>query len=415
MTSAASVSTPSLAAARTGSESSSAVAAPPRARARRVVLALALLAGLGGVGLWYANRDIESTDNAQVDADVVAVPARVGGTVARVHFSENARVSAGALLAELDDAQLRAKLAQSEAALLAAQAAADGADAEAQLARTQALGNRAMARANLATNAAGVRASSDEIREGEAQVATAQASLTQAELDLARAEQLLASGTFARAQRDSAQTAHDVARARLAAARARLSSLQVARAQSASRVAEASAKLEVTNSVETLIKQAEARAKAAHAQVATAQAARDLAALELSYAKIHAPRDGVVSKKSINVGQMVGAGQSVVQLVPSERWVTANFKETQVARMRTGQRVRIHADAFPDRDFIGRVESFSGATGARFTLLPPDNATGNFTKVVQRIPVRIRLEAPDAARALWPGMSVEVDVDTHEG
>ncbi|MET0344053.1 MAG: HlyD family secretion protein, partial [Polyangiales bacterium] len=184
--------------------------------------------------------------------------------------------------------------------------------------------------------------------------------------------------------------------------------------QSRSKVAEATAKLEVSDNVDTLMQQAAARAATARAQAETAQAVRDLAALELSYTKIHAPHDGVVSKKSINEGQAIASGQTIVQLVPDARWVTANFKETQVAHMRTGQPVKVQVDAFPDVKLSGHVQSFSGATGARFTLLPPDNATGNFTKVVQRIPVRIQLDAAPEGVPLLPGMSVSVKVDTRD-
>jgi membrane fusion protein, multidrug efflux system len=386
----------------------------PRVRSkRRVLLLLAALGAAGFGGYAYTQRGIESTDNAQIDADVLAVPARVSGVVARVSIEENQSVQAGELLAEIDPAPYRAKLAQAEAALLAAEATADGAAADAELARTQALGNRAIARANLATNAAGVRASNEEIAEGRAQVETAQAALKQAELDRERAEALLASGTFSPAQREQAQTAYELARTRLTASKARLATLEVSRAQSQSRVVEASARLTVTDAVETLLRQAEARAASARAQVEVARAARDLANLELSYTQIRAPIAGIASRRTMNPGQMVATGQAVVQLVPGERWVVANFKETQVGRMHPGQHVRVQADAFPDLVLEGEIESFSGATGAKFTLLPPDNATGNFTKIVQRVPVRIRLHGDTQKTAtLRPGMSVEVEVET---
>ena len=148
--------------------------------------------------------------------------------------------------------------------------------------------------------------------------------------------------------------------------------------------------------------------------MATAEAARDLAALDLSYTRIIAPRDGLASKKSVITGQMLSLGQPVVQIVPiDDVWVTANFKETQLNKMRAGQSATVSVDAYPGLKLSGSVQSFSGATGARFSLLPPENATGNFTKVVQRIPVRIHLEAPQD-RPLRPGMSVEVTIDTRK-
>jgi membrane fusion protein (multidrug efflux system) len=393
------------------------VATAPVARVskrQKILLLVALLSGLGGFGYYRSVRGIESTDNAQVDADVVAVPARVAGTVATVYFVENQRVSKGTLLAELDRAPLAAKLAQAEASLLAAQANADAADADALLAETNALGNRDVARANLANNSVGVKASSDAIREGEAQLENAQAAAHQSQIELVRAEQLFASGAFTRSQLDAAQTANERALSAQAAADARLSGLRLAISQSQSKVAEASARLKLSDNVDTLVRQAKARAAMAHANVETAQAARDLAALELSYTKVVAPEDGVVSKKSINVGQSLASGQTIVQLVPDARWVTANFKETQLEHMRLGQPAHFTVDAFPSIELAGDVQSFSGATGARFSLLPPDNATGNFTKVVQRVPVRIRVKALPEGVALRPGMSVDLSVDTNE-
>jgi membrane fusion protein (multidrug efflux system) len=180
-------------------------------------------------------------------------------------------------------------------------------------------------------------------------------------------------------------------------------------------VQEASARAEQAGEVDVLIAQARARAATAHAQVAVAQAARDLAALELSYTKIVAPQDGVVSKKTASVGQMLAAGQGIVQLVPTrELWVTANFKETQITKMRAGQPAKVEVDAFPGVGLHGEVESFSAATGARFSLLPPDNASGNFTKVVQRVPVRVKLRDLPQGVALRPGMSVELTIDTRK-
>jgi membrane fusion protein (multidrug efflux system) len=382
---------------------------------RTLLLGAGLIAALGGGGYWAATRGVESTDNAQVDADVVAVPARVAGQVALVSFQENQLVRAGTLLAQLDEAPFAARLAEANATLAAAEATAEAALADAELVRSQALGNRDVARANLASSSTGARASSDGIREGEAQVATAQAKLSQAELDLTRAEALFSSGAFTRSQLDNAQTAQQLAESALAAATAHLSSLRLSQSQSQSRVVEASARLRVSDQVDTLVRQADARAAVAKAQVDTARAARDLAALDLSYTKITAPSDGVVSKKSINAGQTVASGQSIVQLVPKQRWITANFKETQLSHMKPGQPARFTLDAYPGVELEGDVESFSGATGARFTLLPPDNATGNYTKVVQRVPVRVRVHEVPRGVELRPGMSVELHVDTDQG
>jgi membrane fusion protein (multidrug efflux system) len=145
--------------------------------------------------------------------------------------------------------------------------------------------------------------------------------------------------------------------------------------------------------------------------VATARAARDLAAVELSYTKVLAPHDGMISKKSVAEGQALGAGQTVAQLVTPGVWVTANFKETQLGKLHPGQHAKFSVDAYPSLEFAGEVESLSAATGSRFTLLPPDNASGNFTKVVQRVPVRVHVSSVPGKVVLRPGMSVDLSVD----
>jgi membrane fusion protein (multidrug efflux system) len=188
---------------------------------------------------------------------------------------------------------------------------------------------------------------------------------------------------------------------------------QVGQAQSQVQVAEA--KLAHASDVDVLIAQARARADAAHAEAETRRSARDTAALELSYTKVYAPIDGTVSKKSVTIGQLTPLGQAVAQLVPSSgRWVTANFKETQLAEMRVGQSAEIEVDVYSGAKVQGEVESLSGATGARFAMFPPDNATGNFTKVVQRVPVRIRIREVANGIELRPGLSAVVTVDTRK-
>jgi membrane fusion protein (multidrug efflux system) len=382
---------------------------------RGLILGIVAAIVIGGGGVWYVtHRGLEDTDNAQIDGDVVAVPARVGGVVTKVAFIENQRVKAGDLLAELDSAPAQARLAEADANVFAAQAEADAADATARVAETNAIGDKSVADASLVTASVGAASTSDQIKEAAAQLVSAQTSLAQAQLDHDRAQSLLSTGAISKAEGDRADTQLKVAQASVDVAKARLTSIKGSAAQAESRVVEAQAKAKISNDVDTQIKLAEARAKAAHAQVDTAKAARDLTALDLSYTKIYAPSDGVVSKKSINVGQMLAAGQSIVQIVPDKLWVTGNFKETQVANMRVGQPATIEVDAFPGTAIEGELESFSGATGAKFTLLPPDNATGNFTKVVQRLPVRVRLHDVPAGITLRPGMSVDLTVDTRK-
>lgn len=397
--------TTSTAALSEASETSANAAAAPKPakanRARTVMLSIGLAVALAGGAYYATHLGLESTDDAQIDAEMVSIPARIGGVVVKVAFVENQAVKAGDVLAELDPEPAKAKLAQAEANLAAAAAAADAADADERVAETNVHSNKSAAEASLHGAESSASASRQQIAEGDAAVAVAKTTLAKAQLDLDRAKALVTSGSLAQAEVDRAQATYDTAAAALNQARARLASIQAATSQAVSRVAEANARAQQAGEVDALIAQARARAHTAHAQVDVAKAARDLAALELSYTKITAPQDGLVSKKTVAVGQMLAPGQGVVQLVPThEFWVTGNFKETQLAKMRAGQ--------------PAKVESFSAATGARFSLLPPDNASGNYTKVVQRVPVRVRLKDVPASVALRPGMSVELAVDTRK-
>jgi membrane fusion protein (multidrug efflux system) len=406
-------------AARTGLPEEStptvvAVEVPAASRKKLVFGAVALCAAIGGTTWFVAHRGFENTDDAQVDGDVVAVPARMGGIVSHVLFTENQRVKVGDLLAELDDAPARARLAQAEARVASAIATAQAMDAEVQVAGVNAVGNKSVAEAGLRSASVGVTSFAEQIREGEASVKSAEVTLAQAISDEQRGKSLFANGSIAKAELDRLETGLSMAESGLAGARARLGAAHEAANQAKSKVVEASARVKQSSLVEPLVRQAEARAAAAHAEVATAQAARDLAAIDMSYTKIRAPADGVVSKKTLNEGQAVAVGQAIVQVVTGHNWVTANFKETQVGQMRPGQTAEFTVDAYPGVKFTGDVESLSGATGARFTLLAPDNASGNFTKVVQRVPVRVRIHDVPAGFPLRPGMSVDLTVDARK-
>jgi membrane fusion protein (multidrug efflux system) len=342
---------------------------------RQIILAVVgLVVLLGLVWLyqrWSYARSHESTDNAQVDGHIVPVLAKVGGYVQAVTVNENDSVRAGQLLVQIDDAEYRQRLAQAEADLQAAQAAAGvgpgTGQAEAQVA--QATGQEAAL---------------------QAQIAAARANAQRAEADLARSEELARQQIISRQQLDALRTAAEAARANL---------LAVQRQASAAGGTVASA---------------QAGVRLAQARLQAARAARDNAALQLQYTKVASPESGVVSRKTVEVGQLVQPGQPLMAIVADTGvWVTANFKETQLADMRVGQPVEFDVDAYGGCHAEGRVQSISSATGAKFALLPPDNATGNFTKVVQRIPVRIAItRACGPARPLRPGMSVSASVKT---
>ncbi|MCL2777868.1 MAG: HlyD family secretion protein [Polyangiaceae bacterium] len=382
-------------------------------KTRKIIFGLGAVGALALATYLITHRGLENTDDAQVDADVVAIAPRTAGMVVKVNFIDNDFVKAGQVLAEIDDEPAKARLAQAEGNLAAAIANAAAADADARLSTVGAHTNKSAATASFGAASASASGSRDQVREAEARVAAAEATLAQTTIDRDRAKNLVASGSVSQVELDRANTAFDTATAQLAQARASLANLRASVAQASSRVEEASAKVEQAKEVDVYIAQAEARAKAAHAQVEQLKAVRDLAALDLSYTKITAPSDGVVSKKSVVIGQMLSIGSPIVQLVPTQAvWITANFKETQVGDMRVGQPAEAVVDTFPGITIRGQVESFSAGTGARFALLPPDNATGNFTKVVQRIPVRIKLLDVPQSITLRAGMNVDLTVNT---
>jgi membrane fusion protein (multidrug efflux system) len=316
------------------------------------IVALALLAL--GITFWLQSRTSQGTDDAQVEGHIIPVLSRTSGYVRTVYVSENQRVHAGDVLVQLDDRDLIARLQQADA-------------------------NLALARTSTGPNGE----SSADVAAAIAAVAQARAEAQRAESQAARSRALLAQQAIARQDVDNDEAAARAAAAALRAAQSR---------------AEA----------------AQAGARGSTAKVAEAVAERDQMALMASYARITAPHDGVVSKKSVEVGQLVQPGQALMAVVPLDSvWVIANFKETQIDDMKPGEAATVRADTYKGRVFRGHVESLSPATGATFSLLPPENATGNFVKVVQRVPVKVELDEPqDPARPLRPGMSVRVQVHT---
>ena len=316
-----------------------------------VVLTLLVL----GVRQLTFNRTHVVSDDAQVEGHIIPVLPRVSGYVAEVRVEENRPVRGGDTLVVLEDHDYRARLEQTEADLAAAIATA---------------GRRG------------------EIGQAQSQLAIAHAAVAQAEANAARAQ-------------------NDVTRYRTLAQRNIISSQQLDAAEAAATVATAQ-----LQSAHDPVIAATAAVRNADSKVASAVATRDQAALQLAYTRLIAPRDGVVSKKTVEVGQLVQPGQPLLAVVPlDDIWVVANLKETEIRSVIPGRPAEIEVDSYPGRRFRGHVESLSPATGAKFSLLPPDNATGNFTKVVQRIPVRIRLDdPPDPAHPLRPGMSVKAIV-----
>lgn len=337
-----------------------------------LVLAVAVAAGgYWGYSRWTWGQAHQSTDNAQIDGHIVPVIARVGGYVRSVNATENQHVAGEAALVAIDDREYKVRVAQADADLAAARAASGARGFEGQA-------------------AALVQSTTSQRAVTDAQVTAARAQQTRAQADLDRAKDLVAKQIVSRAQLDAAQAVFDAAVANVIATERQV------------------------NAAQSNISGAEAGVRLAGARLLAAQAARDNAALQLSYTTVSTPVTGTIAKKMVEVGQLVQPGQTLMSVVSDTgTYVTANFKETQLGRIHPGQKVEFEVDAYEGSKAEGEVESISSATGARFALLPPDNATGNFTKVVQRIPVRIRITRDlGKDKPLRPGMSVVAHVVT---
>ncbi len=363
----------------------------PAARWLLLLLVIGVIVCLVRVWRYYSVR--ESTDDAQIDGYIYPVSARVSGTAIKVNFDDNTYVEKGTVLAELDPTDYQVALQRAQADLADAEATATAARTNVPITHTGTSSQLSMAQAAVAT------AQKEELS-ARAKVADVEAKYKKAASDLRRMQQLIGTDEISQQQYDAAVAAEQAAKATVDAERA-----NVAAAQSRVVQAEASARSAQTGPQQVAVMRS--RAGAAEAAVQHAQAAVAQAQLNLQYSTIRAPVSGIVSQRNVEVGQTVQAGQPLFGIVDLDNlWVTADFKETQLKNMRPGQPARVQVDAY-GRTYSGHVDSLGGATGARFSLLPPENATGNYVKVVQRIPVKIVLDkGQDPRRQLRPGMSV---------
>lgn len=385
-----------------------------KAKAKRLYLivggaVIALLLIYGIYSLITAGK--ETTDDAEVAADIVQVAPRVPGQVAAIYIHENQEVHKGDLIAQIDPADVQVKLAAAQGDLATAQAQAADADARVAVTRANAQGGLAAAQGALQSSRESVDTSTAAITEAQAGVTRAAANADKARKDWERASELGAKGDISHSQVDAARAANEAAQADLALARARLVESQNMRQAAQANVQQAQGKLVQSEPVGAQITAAQAQAQLAHAKVQSAQAALQAAQLNVGYTKIVAPADGIASKLAVHAGSLINVGQPIVQLVPKLTYLIANFKETQVRRMRAGQRATVRVDSLGSEEFEGKLESLSGGTGASFSLLPPDNASGNFVKVVQRIPVRVSWNGPTSDR-VPVGSSAEVTIHT---
>ena len=394
----------------------------------RLIIGAVLLLVIGAAAWVWMTANRESTDDAQVDARVTQISSRVGGTVTKVAVNDNQVVEAGAVLIELDPRDYQVAVDKARAELADAEATAVAAQNTIPITSTTAASQVTTARGGVAQAQSGVSASGKEVEAARARLTTAQAHVreveanaTRAARDVERLRGLLAKDEVSQQQFDTASAAADAQRAAVESARSQVTEAEAGIRVAESRLAQAHAgeqqahaELQAAQTGPSQIAATRARASAATARVQQARATLAQAELNVQYTTVKAPARGIVSKKGINVGQVVQSGQPLLALVQiDDVWVTANFKETQLKDVRPGQRAVIEVDAYGGRTFKGKVDSIAGATGARFSLLPPENATGNFVKVVQRVPVKIVLDpGQDPDHLLRPGMSVTPTVHT---
>lgn len=390
-------------------------------RARWLLLVVLVIAIIGGYAIWQYLSQWESTDDAQVDGHIHPVNAKVGGTVVSVNVKENQHVKADTVVAQLDQRDFEiavtramADLADAEAALVAARAGVPIASSSAgtQISSTEAVTLRA--RGAVEVSSKEMLAAQAGLNSAQARVKEAQATATKTARDLERMKQLIAKDEISQQQYDAAVSAADAAKAAVESAEAAVvqaqHEIEVAKArisQSQAELQQAQAEAEGAKTAPQQVTISRAQAQSAEARVQLAKAILEQARLNIEYTTIKVPVPGTISKKTVEVGQIVQPGQPLMAVIPREDvWVTANFKETQLANMHPGQVVTISVDAY-GRSYNAHVDSIAFATGARFSLLPPENATGNYVKVVQRVPVHIVLdEGQDPDHQLRPGMSV---------
>jgi membrane fusion protein, multidrug efflux system len=405
------------------------VATPkPNAKLRRLLIfgGSAVLVIVAGLFIYYFNR--ESTDDAQVDGHITAVSAKVYGRVAEVLVDDNQPVKAGQALVKLDARDYQAALDQAKGQLALAEGEAQSAGVDIPRTRENTASGTSSADAQLSASQADLmraqvtydQARTSDLAWAQANVDKSRANARLAQADLARFRPLMEKDEISKQQFDAAQANADATASALRADQEKLDqaqrNVQVAKAQLESaqarvQQAEAGVLAAKADTKQVAMKQADAAAKIAKVQ--QARAAVEAAQLNLEYVTITAPVDGVVTHKQVEVGQVVQQGQGLLVVVPLQNvWVTANFKETQLKKMRAGQKAEVKVDTY-GKTFSGHVDSIAGATGAVLSLLPPENATGNYVKVVQRIPVKIVLDPiPQGKAVLRPGMNVEATVVT---
>ena len=372
-----------------------------------VIVVVVLVAGFF---VWHYMSQYEDTDDAEVDGHVNAISARISGYVSKVSVDDNQYVEKGTPLVQIDPTDYQVAVERAQADLADAEASARAANINVPVETIGTTSQVSSSEANTSAAQAGITAAQQQYEAARAQEQQAEANNVRAQADLVRYQDLVSKDEVSRQIFDQAQAAAKADAAAVAAAHASVAAAEQGVKQAQDRLDAAQANLRYSQTGPQQVEVSRARARAAEALVAQKRAALDAAKLDLQYCTIVAPVSGVVNK-NVEVGMNVQPGQSLLAIVPlDDVWITANFKETQLTHMQPGQSVTISVDAF-SHDYKGKVESIAGASGARFSLLPPENATGNYVKVVQRVPVKIVLDpGENKDHLLRLGMSVEPKV-----
>jgi membrane fusion protein (multidrug efflux system) len=375
-----------------------------------VILALVVLV-IAGIFLWRYFASYESTDDAQIDGHVNSISPRISGHVVKLNVQDNQYVEAGTVLVEIDPTDYQVAVARAQADYNDAKATADAALVNVPVTSINTSSQLSSAGADVANAQAGIKAAAQQFEAAKANLLQAEANNVKAQNDLARYKQLVEKQEISQQQYDQAVASARAGAATVEATRANADAASAQITQAEGKLAQAQAGQRSAATAPRQITIIRARAESALAAAARKKADLDQAQLNLSYTKVVAPVTGVVSNRTVEVGQNVQPGQELLKLIPLEDvWVTANLKETQLREMKAGQRATIWVDA-TGKKYKGHVDSIAGASGARFSLLPPENATGNYVKVVQRIPVKLVFESGETkGHELRPGMSVEPKV-----
>src|SRR5215469_5760531 len=371
-----------------------------------ILIALVVLVVVGFFVYRYFTS-YESTDDAQVDGHINSISARISGHILKLNIQDNQYVQAGTVLAEIDPADYQVAWERAKADYADAQAAAVAAGVTVPITSVNTSSQVSASEADVASARAGIQAAQQQLQAAKAQLLQAEANNVKAQNDLTRYKQLVEKQEISQQQFDQATAAAQASAAAVEAARATAYAAEQQVTQAKGKLVQAEANWRYANTAPKQMQISKARADSALAQVQRSKASLDQADLNLKYTKVIAPVNGIVSDRTVEVGQNVAPGQELMKVINlDDIWITANLKETQLRDMRPGQRVTIEVDA-NGRKYNGKVDSIAGASGARFSLLPPENATGNYVKVVQRVPVKIILDAgSNNDHALRPGLSV---------